>query len=192
MSLFEANPETWKRVYLYGERLPVNRGMAFGRMLAEGLERDEATGDPVLDLVAVELPKYELMDIPLETVLGKGKNAVPILIKPDSMKKDGSAFIEYKTGQSRYTKKQVDEHGQITFYATGLYLEFGRIPSKIDLVHVETRKEGFEGVLGGKIVATGAINVHPTTRDMRQVLKMMARMRSAWEGIKRLTAEEIL
>lgn len=186
MNLFESNLESWKRVYLYGERLPVNRGMALGRQMAEGLEHDEATGDPLLDLVMVSLPKFDVMDQPLETILKDGKNSVPILIKPDTMKSDMTAFKEYKTGQAPWTKKQVDESGQITFYATGIYLKTGKIPQDIELVHVQTAK-----VDGERLGVTGDIHRHPTKRTMTDILKMMVRMKKAWQGIQKVTTEEL-
>ena len=191
MDLFERSIEKWKEVYLYGLKLRVNRGMAFGKQMAEGLEHEEATGDAVLDLLMERLPKFEIMDQPVECLLKNGKNPIPILIKPDTMKADGTAFKEYKTGQEPWTRKRVDESGQITFYATGLFLKTGKIPTDIELVHIQTEKQ-LNGSLEGKIGATGAINRHPTARNMAQVLNMMVRMKRAWEGIQKITTEEIL
>ena len=51
MDLLERDEEKWKQVYLFGEQKRINRGMAFGTQMAEGLENGEATGDPVLDLI---------------------------------------------------------------------------------------------------------------------------------------------
>lgn len=191
MDLLEKNPEKWKQVYLYNEKMRVNRGMAFGRTMAEGLEHGEATGDIVLDLLMERLPKFEIMDKPIEAVLKDGKRPIPLLAKPDTMKADMTAFKEYKTGQTKWTRRQVDESGQVTFYATVMFLIKGKIPHDIELVHVETAKED-NGPLDAKIGATGAIHRHPTKRTMSQVLNMMVRMKKAWREIERLTAEELL
>lgn len=191
MDLFERNIEQWRQVYLYGQKMRINRGMAFGKQMAEGLEHDEATGDSVLDLVMAKLPKFEIMDQPVECELKNGKNIIPILIKPDTMKADMTAFKEYKTGQEPWSRKRVDESGQISFYATGLFLKTGKIPTDIELVHVQTTKMG-NGSLDDKIGATGAINRHPTVRSMGQILNMMVRMKKCWEKIGQITAEELL
>ncbi|MFZ3032285.1 MAG: hypothetical protein WA082_04570 [Candidatus Moraniibacteriota bacterium] len=192
MNLFESNLEGWKRVYLYGEQMRVNRGMAFGRIMAEGLEHDEMTGDPVLDMIMAQLPKFEIMDQPVNAILKNGKEEIPLLAKPDTMKADMTAFKEYKTGQAPWSRKQVDESGQITFYATVLFILTQRIPHDIELVHVQTAKVVGKEAVDARIGATGAIHRHPTSRNMSQILNMMIRMKRAWEGIQRVTAEEML
>jgi hypothetical protein len=191
MDLFERNVEKWKRLYIYGEEMTINNGMEFGRKMAEGLENDEITGDMALDLVMERLPKFEIMDKPIEAILKNGKNKIPLLAKPDTMKADMTAFKEYKTGQEPWSRKKVDESGQVTFYATVLFILSGKIPSDIELVHVQTAKEG-NGAPDARIRATGDIYRHPTKRTMGQILNMMVRMKKAWEGIQRVTAEEML
>jgi len=214
MNLFENNVESWKKIYLYGGKIPVNRGMAYGRKMADGLENDEITGDAVLDLVMEQIPKFEIMDkivedkngisieiknysngkneVHLLPVLKNGKQfEVPLLAKPDTMKKDLSAFKEYKTGQEPWTRKKVDEFGQITFYATAMFIISGKIPHDIELVHIATQKE-VKGCLDSKIEATGLIYRYPTKRNTSQVLNMMVRMKRAWEGMIKVTAEEML
>jgi hypothetical protein len=191
--LFKRNPEKYKEIYIYGAKNPVNRGMAYGRQMAEGLENGEATGDPVLDLLMERLPKFEIMDKAIECELktGRGKEIIPILIKPDTLKTDMTGFKEYKTGQAEWTKKKADESGQITFYATGLFLKTGRIPVDIELVQVMTEK-AVEGALDAKIGATGVIRRFPTVRTMSQILNMMVEMKKVWAGIKSLTEQELL
>lgn len=191
MILFEKNLATWKRIYLYGEKMPVNRGMAFGRQLADALENDRLTGDPVLDMVAETLPKFEIMDQPIETVIKDGKEEIPLLAKPDTTKADFSAFKEYKTGQEPWSRHQVDEWGQITFYATVMFLITKKIPHDIELVHVKTEKET-PGDRYSRLRATGEIFRHPTSRSMSEILNMMVRMKKCWKGIQKVTAEELL
>src|SRR4030042_4096635 len=96
MDLFERSIERWKEVYLYDQKMKINSGMAFGSLMAAGLEYGEATGDAVLDLLIEKLPKFEIMDKAVECQLntGRGKEPIPILIKPDTMKEDMTAFKE--------------------------------------------------------------------------------------------------
>jgi hypothetical protein len=169
--------------------MPVNRGMAFGRGMAEGLEHGEATGDPVLDLVMERIPRFEIMDKPLEAELktGRGQRPIPLLAKPDTMRADMSAFKEYKTGQEPWSKHKVDGFGQITFYAIAMFCRTGKIPHDIELVHVETTKGEY-----GRIEATGTIHRYMTVRNMSQILNFMVRMKRVWEGIAKVTEEELL
>lgn len=205
----ERSPEQWKEIYIYGKKIPTNRGMAFGKMMATGLENDEATGDDLLDSVMSIIPKFEINDKILEDDKGvevdyydrekketikvkipfikDGKNKIPILCKIDSRKEDCTGFKEDKTAQKRWTKKQVDEFGQITFYATGIYLKTGKIPYDIELVEVPTRTSP-----DGRIECTGEVYRHPTVRTMSQILNMMVRIKKAWVEINRIMEQELL
>ena len=187
LSLFESSPERYKKVYIDGERLPINRGMAFGAGMAFGLEDDKATGDPVLDAVMTQIPKFEVMEMEIRADMKAEGETIPLLAKIDSAKKNLTGFKEFKTGQTRWTMKQVKESGQIDFYATVIFVKTGKIPWDMELVHVET-KAGQDG----KIAATGEIFRYPTIRTMSQVLNMMVRIKRAWAGIKELSERELL
>jgi len=191
MDLLERNIEKWKQSYFYNEKMRVNRSMAFGRNVAEGLENGEVTGDIAFDLLMDRMPKFEIMDKPVMAELKSGNKIIPLLAKPDTMKPDMTAFKEYKTGQDKWTKRKVDDSGQITFYATVLFLKSGKIPHDIELVQILTEKEDNEA-LDSKLRATGDIYRHPTRRTMSQVLNMMVRMKKAWLLIEKLTEEELL
>ena len=187
MNLLEKNPEKWKDAYLYGGRNPINRGMAFGKLMADGLENDEATGNEVLDMVMTQIPKFEIRDKEFFAEIKSGKEVIPILCKPDTMKANMTAFKEYKTSQTKWTKRKVDELDQITFYAMGMFLKTGRVPGDIELVEIET-KSG----LDARIEATGAIYRHPTVRTVGQILNMIVRAKKAWVEINRICEEELL
>jgi hypothetical protein len=191
MDLLEHSVEKWKDLYFRGEQRRANSGMMFGRKMAEGLENEEATGDIVLDLLMERIPKFEIRDKAITAEMKNGKKTVPLLAKPDTMKADMTAFKEYKTGQEPWTKKKADESGQITFYATTMYLITGRIPADIELVWVQTEKQP-NGSLDVKIGATGEIRVFKTARTMADILKMMVRMKKAWELIEKICEEELL
>lgn len=198
LSLFERSPARYKEVYLYGAKTPDNAGMAFGRQMAEGLENEEATGDPILDLLMAQLPKFEIMDKPITAELKNGKKIIPLLAKPDSMKADMTGFLEYKTGQQKWSKTKVDQSGQITFYATVMYLKTGKIPHDIELVQVMTAKgtnepldAEFGAYEGVEIRATGEIRRIKTSRSIGQILNMMIKMKKAWQSINELCENEL-
>lgn len=191
MDLLEKSVEKWKALYLFGEQMKVNRGMAFGRMMADGLENNDATGDIMLDLVISKIPKFEVMDKIVMAELKNGKKTIQILAKPDTMKADMTAFKEYKTGQEPWTQKRFNELGQIIFYATALYLKTGSIPQDIEGVWAQTKKED-NGPLDAKIRATGEIRRFKVVVTMADVLKMMIRMKKAWALIEKVCEEELL
>ena len=187
MTLFEMSPEKYADQYLFGKKQRINRNMAYGSLLADGLEAGESTGDPLLDLMMARLPKFELMDKSFEADLPNGKETIKILAKPDTAQADYTAFAEYKTSVRKWTQKMVDESGQITFYATAMWLKTGKIPQDIELVDVVV---GYEP--DGRIQPTGDILRFPTKRTMVDMIKMTGRMKRAWTGIKALCEKELL
>ena len=187
MTLFEMSPEKYIERYIYNEKQRTSRNMAYGSIMAKGLEDEESTGDPMLDLMMAKIPKFDLMDKPMETELKHGKEIIPILIKPDTMKSDMTAFKEYKTSTRAWTQKMADESGQISFYATGIWLKTGRIPHDIELVCVVTEYDE-----NGALRPTGELVRLKTQRHMSDIIKTTLRMRKAWEGIKKLCEKELI
>lgn len=188
MTLFERSPELYKRQYIYGQKPRESINMQYGSQLANGLEHDETTGDPILDLMMCHLPKYELMDIPFEVGLPDGKEIITILAKPDSMKADCSAFYEYKCSTRKWTQKIVDDSDQLTFYAMAMWLKTHKIPQEIELCVVEVEYIGTRG----KLRPTGQIKRFKTKRTMLDIIKMTSRAKKAWKGIKELCEKELL
>jgi len=192
MDLLERNEKKWIEQYIYGQKNRINRGMAFGKIVADSLERDEASGDVMLDLALERVPKFEIRDKPFTAELKIGKKTIQIYCKPDTMKEDMSEFKEDKSGpKGSWNQKKVDENGQITFYATGMYLKTGKIPQDIELVHIVTEKEDIEQ-LDSKLRATGEIKRYKTIRSMSQILNMMVRMKKAWGRIEEITEKELI
>src|SRR3990167_8833891 len=134
MTLFEMSPEKYADRYLFGKKERISRNMSYGSMMAYGLEVEEGTGDPLLDLMMARLPKFELMDKPIEADLPDGKGVIHILAKPDTAKADYTAFKEYKTSVRKWTQRMANESGQITFYTTVIWLKTKKIPKDIELV----------------------------------------------------------
>lgn len=187
LDLVERDEEGYKSKYIFGEQQRTNRGQAYGKQLAQGLENGEFTGDPALDSVMDRIPAFEEREYRVEAEMPNGKEKIPLLIVLDTAKKDLSAFKEYKTSQSGWTKKQADDSGQISFYATAIWLKTGKIPKDIELVGIETKSQP-----GGNIEATGRVYTIKTGRNYSDVVKMMVRMKQGWAKIKRITAKEWL
>lgn len=187
MTTFEMSPKKYVDQYIYKKKQLITRNMAYGSMLADGLENDESTGDPILDMMMVKIPKFELMDIAFEVDLKDGKKVIRVLAKPDTSKADYSAFKEYKTSVRQWTQKMADESGQVTFYATAMWLKTGQIPKDIELVNVPVKYND-----DGTLTPTGELIVFKTQRSMVDIIKMCSRIKKAWAGINKLCESELL
>lgn len=187
MALYERSERAWVDYYLLGQKGPITKNMAYGSLMAEGLEGEIATGDPLLDLVMSKIPKFELMDKALEVDLPNGKKKIKLLAKPDTAKKDYSAFKEYKTSVRRWTQKMADESNQITFYAVAMWLKTGKVPQDIELVNVQVEYQD-----DGSLAPTGEIFIFPTKRSIVDVLKMTKRIKNTWSAIKKTCENELI
>lgn len=206
MATFEMSPEKWVRQYIYGEKQRITRNMSFGSKLAYAMENDELSGDPALDIMMSKLPKLDQADKIVEDeekgieifyphdgkkyvvpFLVDKKIKIPLVAKPDSAKNDYSKFIEYKTSTRLWTEKMVSESGQLSFYATAIWLKTGKIPEDIELVCVVVKYNE-----DGSLTPTGEMKVYKTKRTMVDIIKMCARMRRAWLGIQKLCENELL
>ena len=186
MNLWEVSPETYKRLYLYGERIPINRGMAYGSKMADALENDEETGDIALDFAMNNLPKAGMSEKEIDwKVMG-----VPIFGKIDHAKKDFSLIDEYKTGVEKSWNQnkanQSAEKGQLCFYGTSIYFKTKKIP-KARLSFVPTVKNDL-----GQVEATGEVITFNVEIKLKNVLEMAVRMKKAWKEIGEMCEKELI
>ena len=188
MCLWEMSPEKYLAHYVYGEEQPITQNILYGKLMADSLESDELSGDLLLDLAMVRLPKYELMDIAFEVELDdRNKPPIRILAKPDSAQSDYAAFFEYKSSVRKWTQKMADESNQITFYAMAMWLKTGKIPRDIELIDVQVAYKD-----NGRLAPTGEIFRFPTKRTIVDVIKMTRRVRTAWHEIQKACTKELL
>lgn len=187
MTLFEMNPRKYVDQYIYKNKQRISRNMAYGTVMADALENDELSGDPALDLMMMKIPKFELRDKAFEVDLPEGKKTIRILCKPDTMKADMTAFKEYKSSTRAWTQKMADNSGQITFYATGMWLKTYKIPQDIELVCVVVKYNE-----DGSLTPTGELVRYRTHRTLVDIIKMTSRMKRAWSGINKLCESELL
>lgn len=188
MRLWQTSPKAYVEKYVYGKANFTNRAMAFGKSVSTALEEGDMTGDMGLDILLLDLPRFENMEYPLKSILKQGKEEVPLYSQLDSAKTDLTGFKEYKTGVTNWTQRKVDEDPQITFYATSIYIKTGKIPTDMELVHIVTEQD-HETL---KISATGAMHRFPTKRTTLQVLKCMVEIRKVWKEISEMYEKEIV
>ena len=187
LNLFESSSERYRDIYINEKRMSINRGMALGKEIADALETGKTTGDPIKDLVISQIPKFEIIEAELEATLKIGKIEIPLYGKADTATRKLTAFKEYKTGQTAWSQKQVDNHGQITLYCTIIRALTGEIPKDIELVYIPTKQ-----LPDGKVEITGDIHRIRTKRTLVDILKMEVRIKKAWEAIGKMCEEELL
>lgn len=161
--------------------------MQYGSAFATGLELEESTGDPLLDMMMSKIPKYEIRDVAFIVNLPDGKDSIPLMIKPDSYKKDFSALIEYKTSTRKWTQRDADNSDQITFYCVGFWLKTGQIPQNIELVQVQTIYDTKHALM-----PSGDVWRYRTKRNMQDIIKMTGRIRKIWKEINQRCELELL
>lgn len=186
LDMFERSPEQYKKIYIYGGRVPINRGMALGKEVAEALETGRETGIGINDRVIAKLPKLEIPELVIETEV----NGVPVKCVIDTASSDLSAFKEYKTGATPWDQKKADTHGQITFYCAAIQALTDKIPQDIELVWAPTKY--VQGDYDKVPELTGEIIRFKTKRTTADLLKIKVRIKKAWDGIKKLTEEELI
>lgn len=188
LKLLETNEQEWIRYYIFKEPRRTNDGMEYGKKLSEALEIGGLSGDPMLDLAIAQIPMLDISEHEIqtdwETKNGKKKITIPLLALLDTCKKDMSAFKEFKTGQKLWTPKDVHQSGQITFYATLIWLVTKKIPQDIEHIGIPTKRQP-----EGHLEATGEIYTIPTKREMTDIIKMLARIKKAWIRREELKAQ---
>ena len=85
-----------------------------------------------------------------------------------------------------WTQSKVDKHRQLDFYATLIYLNYGIITPKIELVWAETKRDE-----QGEIYGTGRIEVFERKIKLKDILRFMARIKKVAKGITKMYQEEI-
>lgn len=188
-SLWKRSPREYIAKYVHDKPQFETKEMAFGKRMSVALEEDEFSGDPLLDVVIAQIPKFEEMEFPVSAELKIDKEIVPLYGQIDTSKRDLSAFKEYKTGKGEWTQRRVDEDAQITFYATMYYILTKKIPNDIELVWVCTENSPHDPSV---IVCTGEIKRFKTNRTMSHIINEMADMKKVWREIGEACEKEML
>lgn len=194
LTTLETSEAQYRKCYIEGRKLFENEGIVFGKMVADALEANAATGEAMVDVALAQIPKFELMDHPFETTVTVGSENIPLLSKIDTARRDLSGFKEYKTGTTKWDQRKVDEFGQITFYATVIYQLTGKIPHDIELVWLPTERVEQASDFGSDRrtqFRAGEMRVFRTRRTLADIIKMKIRMRNAWVRIAEITEGEI-
>lgn len=179
-NLFLRSPAQYRRVYILGEPSFKNIEMEFGSKIADGLEKDELTGDPEIDFCKSALPKVDEKEKVIKVKLGD----IPLLTKMDGFT-EPNIIHEYKTGHSPWTQSKADKFGQITFYALAFFLKTNKIP-ETSLFWIPTKKEN------GVISLTGEKPIEfKTKRGISDFTRLAIGIKKVWKGIGEMVEAEL-
>jgi len=141
--------------------------MAYGKVVADALEKGIQTDDLLTDAAMLILPKYDVADVEFRVDIKCRHGYVTLLAKPDSLDSRTKAFYEYKTGKVPWTQTKAQNHLQMWLYALSIYVAPRRI-SKSELIWIETTTDG------NVVTPTGRIESFPVTFTVPELLKVMA------------------
>lgn len=184
--MWDKSPDRYIEQYMYGEKSFTNSGMEFGSRVGHALETGEQDEDETVNMLASMLPRYSIMEHPIEVNLRTPIGWVTLMGKLDTFEEEILAFDEYKTGVTPWTASKVRKHGQMGFYSALVYLKYGKIPSKARLHWAQTEKDW-----DGQIHLTGGIQTFEATKTMREVLMYLADISRVAVEIDRRYRDEI-
>ena len=136
MSLWERDPESYRKRYYMGEPYISTPYTDFGNKVGGALETGEFF-DPVLE----QVPRLSEFEHKIEMDVA----GVPFLMFLDSFDPDTLKILEYKTGikskegKDPWDRVKVRKHSQLSIYALGVRTEFGEYNPDVTLVWMETK-----------------------------------------------------
>ncbi len=163
------NPQQYKDKYFDGrdELFGTNAGQAYGKIVADALERGEETGDLVTDAAMLLLKKGDIQDREFRVDLKVPGGWVQLLIKPDTLDSKTFWFGEFKTGKAPWNQNLAQKHRQMHYYALGIYLKYKVIPDSM-LAWIATEN------VDGEIRPTGHVEAFPVFHTKASILQTMA------------------
>ena len=169
MSLWEKNPDEYKRIYFEGGEGFYNSAMELGSKLSEALEEDIHSDISIVEHGRIFLPAYAKKEYQLKVET----EVCPLLSKLDTFSSRPLKFREYKTGKVPWTQGKVDKSMQITFYTYVIWRKYKKLPSPIHLDWLCTDPDKNYGM----------IKSFETTRTITDLIKFHVRIKKCWQGI---------
>lgn len=173
-AFLEWNKDSWYRLYVLGQRTPINNLMKIGIEVGEKIVSDSSF------LPSIERP--EIFEHNLSGVIG----GVKIIGHLDGYT-HGIGIDEYKTSVSKgkWDQKKVDSWGQLTFYCLLIYIHYKIPPEKLRLrlysIPIE-EKGDFSYTVGEPIM-------FKTKRTMADILKFTSLIKETHKAMKEYIKE---
>lgn len=181
--LLKENKEDFIKRYFYGEDVIDKRFkkyVEFGQKVHELIENKDQSISNVLD----KLPNYKERERELKV----DYLDVPLFGIIDGLTKDEENFVaaDFKTSKRKWTKKEVDNNEQITFYYVLMDLFYNEIPRKFYIHRIETAENEWGG-----LYLTGVVDTIETTRKKDDIQNMKLEAVTCWNIINKLMEQEI-
>jgi hypothetical protein len=172
VDLWLRKPEVYVRQYMFGAEGDNNARMAFGSKTALAIENGGNSGDELIDMLAVLIPKYEKHEHEIRADFKTEAGVVTLLGKLDTFSPKTFAFREYKTGTTKWTAARAQGHKQLLHYAALIWLKYKKVP--------EAHLDWAQTVMTDGVVSlTGEIKSFPvkiTLADILEYLALVARV----------------
>jgi hypothetical protein len=180
--IWKSNPEQYKQIYIYGKEGFHNQAMRLGKTLAQRMETNINTDDTNLEQVAMFLPHSPKREYEINTTFKK----LPLYGKLDGFNPRSKKKIirEIKTG-TNWTQRKADTLEQLTFYSILVLSKYGKLPHKLYLDWVPTKRNE-----QGLLEIIGYVKTFETNRTMSDILLFFAKLKKAWSEIQTMTQTE--
>lgn len=177
MQLFKKDRNLFYQVYIEGQDQFRTKYLELGKTLAKALEGDEQIleQDPMLRYIKAIMPAYDKPEYKMDTVV----EGVPIRFVPDTFNSRTKAFREYKSGKL-WTPSMANKHGQMKFYATGIYYKYGVLLNHCYLDWAKTE----EDEKTGELYLTGDVTSFKVEIKMRDIILTAGEMVKTWKEIQ--------
>lgn len=170
IQLWKADKKRYIELYFNGrnELRLNNSGLAYGKIVADALERDVETDDLLTDTAISLIVKYDTRDKEISTEIKTKHGYIPVIGRPDTLDSVTKAFREYKTGRVKWTENKAQKHPQMIFYAMLIYLHYGVILKEAYLDWIETEE------VDGVVKPTGRLETFRVTFTFEQIMECIA------------------
>jgi hypothetical protein len=175
---FAYDREQWFQGYILGERGMASSAMLYGNVVGESI----ATDTPLSGV-----PRQVHMEYEVKTKLGN----IDLIGFFDSYScgsgrccpANEKRLEEYKTSQNvtKWNKKSVDEHGQLTYYAMLMYL---RDKVKPEDIHMRLHWIPTAEQADFTVAVSGKHQTFPTMRTMKDVFSLMVEIKKRRKEMK--------
>lgn len=165
-SVWQQNPERFKREYFANGKRLDSKFLRFGKSIASAIE--DGTYKETL-------PRLEVYS-EVEFQINADVSGVPILSYLDTYDPQKNILREFKTGTRRnpWDARKVYKHGQLVFYAVALRAMTGKMPEycHLDWIITDDSMESNSVFDKGKLRVTGEIISFKRVFDNRELDRM--------------------
>lgn len=171
VSLWMSDKNRYKEIYFNNNDYLrfSNPGLDYGKKVATALENEKETGDLLTDTAMELLPKYDIQDQEIRTILKTKDGYINLIGRPDSLDSKTKNFYEFKTGKFKWTQKKAENSLQLKFYAMMIFIEYKVLPNKTSLIWIETFAD-----TDGQIKPTGRVETFQVHITMSDIINTMA------------------